>query len=366
MKSALGDLSYCMNVHAYQDLAGIMNALKTVTLPLRERLAPDKPFGLGIWIPNTTLDEDLSELENFLQKENLYVFTINGFPYGRFHGEAVKHTVYRPDWSTKERLEYTISLVDFLANQIAEGEVGTISTVPVAYRKELPPLAVNHLLEINDYCRKVYRKSNKKILICLEPEPDCYIENTKETIQFFERLRLHDSRIDEHLAVCFDTCHISLQGEHPASSLKALNAAGIKVGKVQLSAALGFHYNANKIQELVPFDEPVYLHQTRIFENDTLVKHFPDLSPALQHADEYPYTWKIHYHIPLHRKPKDSFFSTIDELDQDFWQTAKQLCPHFEVETYTFDVLPDAHESLEDSIFNELKWVEAQTEAYLK
>ena len=45
----------------------------------------------------------------------MYVFTINGFPYGAFHGTPVKAEVYRPDWRDPERLRYTNQLADLLA-----------------------------------------------------------------------------------------------------------------------------------------------------------------------------------------------------------------------------------------------------------
>ena len=53
----------------------------------------------------------LDAFRQWLADENCYVFTINGFPFGNFHGERVKEQVYVPDWTLAERLEYTLSLI---------------------------------------------------------------------------------------------------------------------------------------------------------------------------------------------------------------------------------------------------------------
>ena len=50
-----------------------------------------------------------------LAEQGLYVFTINGFPYGAFHGSPVKEHVYLPDWLEDERLVYTDRLAELLA-----------------------------------------------------------------------------------------------------------------------------------------------------------------------------------------------------------------------------------------------------------
>jgi len=42
-----------------------------------------------------------------------------------------------------------------------------------------------------------------------------------------------------HLGVCLDTCHSALQFEDPLESLRAYRDEGIRISKIQLSAALG-------------------------------------------------------------------------------------------------------------------------------
>ena len=86
-----------------------------------------------------------SRCEKWLEEKNCYVFTINGFPYGNFHGERVKEQVYRPDWSNPDRLEYTVLLFEILEKLLQPGEEGSVSTLPGSFKEfhsagEIPKL----------------------------------------------------------------------------------------------------------------------------------------------------------------------------------------------------------------------------------
>ena len=71
--------------------------------------------GSGVRILNQPPPAPLKESVRCAE-QNLYVFTINGFPYGCFHGARVKENVYVPDWRTPERRDYTNLLADILAD----------------------------------------------------------------------------------------------------------------------------------------------------------------------------------------------------------------------------------------------------------
>lgn len=62
------------------------------------------------------------------------VETLNGFPYGSFHGERVKERVFQPDWTTPERFEYTCNLFRILALIGDErADTLTVSTLPASH-----------------------------------------------------------------------------------------------------------------------------------------------------------------------------------------------------------------------------------------
>ena len=64
-----------------------------------------------------------------------YVFTINAFPYGPFHGVRVKEQVYLPDWRAPERVEIPADSAAVLSALLPAGVDGSISTVPGAFKE---------------------------------------------------------------------------------------------------------------------------------------------------------------------------------------------------------------------------------------
>lgn len=344
-------LTYCLNVHPGESWAENFAALQTTVLAVRDLVSPEEPFGLGLRLSALAAEElRIKKFQQFLERENLYVFTINGFPYGRFHGGPVKENVYAPDWRSTERRDYTNRLADILAELLPEGCIGTISTVPGSWKPwvQSPHEMVRHLAECVDYLARLPRE----IVLTLEPEPGCYLETTEETVRFFTD-HFPGSR---HLGVCFDTCHVALQFEDLAESFRRYQAAGIRVPKIQISSALRTH---GETAPLAPFAEPVYLHQT-IARMPTGERRFwPDLAPALESlgataAEEI----RVHFHVPLHFTASGPLSSTAPSITPEFLS----LLPadsHLEIETYTWDVLPPQLRSgsIEQSIAREFAWL---------
>ena len=104
-------LAYCTNIHRGQNWPETFQTLKQYTLRVRDRVAKGKLYAIGLRLSNQAAVElsnraTLTEFQRWLERENCYVFTINGFPYGTFHGGRVKELAYLPDWSTKERVDY--------------------------------------------------------------------------------------------------------------------------------------------------------------------------------------------------------------------------------------------------------------------
>ncbi|MGB5318121.1 MAG: xylose isomerase, partial [Eudoraea sp.] len=99
-------LSYCTNIHPGQDWQSTFQSLETYLPLIKAKVAEDKPFGVGLRLSNKA-SEELSQhnrlelFKKWLISNNLYVFTMNGFPYGNFHNEVVKDKVHYPDWTTQ-------------------------------------------------------------------------------------------------------------------------------------------------------------------------------------------------------------------------------------------------------------------------
>ena len=137
-------LAYCQNIHPGETWSEHFSALKEKATGVRTALnsagllAPGSPFGLGLRLSAQAAAElqaapNLSQGNALFHSEALYPFSINGFPYGKFHQGPVKQNVYAPDWRSAERLEYTVKLADALAFWLPERCAGSISTVPGSY-----------------------------------------------------------------------------------------------------------------------------------------------------------------------------------------------------------------------------------------
>src|SRR5690606_2231698 len=79
---------------------------------------------------------ELHAFVQWLDRQGMHIRTLNGFPFGAFHGTSVKENVYRPDWSEDNRVEYSLVLAEILGSLLPQGEIGSISTVPGCYGRD--------------------------------------------------------------------------------------------------------------------------------------------------------------------------------------------------------------------------------------
>lgn len=418
-------LTYCTNVHAGESWPEMFEALREHVPALRDRLGVQGPFGVGMRLSARAAGELLAgdALERFrawLEEQQLYVFTMNGFPYGNFHRKPVKEQVYEPDWTTTERLEYTGNLVDVMAALVPPGMQGSISTSPVAWKyrpgdagraEELFEKSAVAMAKLALKMDGIRRESGRELHLNIEPEPDCLLETSRETVDFFRDylLGVGSSHVQRaaglseeqarelllfHIRVCYDTCHVALEYEQVDEVLTRFEAVGIRVGKVQVSSALRLTLPATgpqreeALQELSRFDEPVYLHQVLVRDATGAIRQYRDLPEALRAAvrngdstggsvggpesgaDESATAeaesalaqaeeWRVHFHVPLFADRAGVLQTTSDEAAQSLRTLLDRGdCGHFEIETYTWEVLPEELKtSLTDSIAREYEWV---------
>ena len=128
-------LAYCTNIHRGESWPQTFESLQKYVLAVRDRLGTKSPYAIGLRLGADAARElsepaTLAGFRRWLDAEQCYVFTINGFPYGRFHGTRVKEQVYAPDWTTPERVAYTNLLFDLLGEIVPDGVEGSVSTVP--------------------------------------------------------------------------------------------------------------------------------------------------------------------------------------------------------------------------------------------
>jgi sugar phosphate isomerase/epimerase len=358
-------VTYCTNIHPGESLGEIREGLARHGRKVRQALSPEGLFPLGLRLSGQAsleLEEGdaARQMGTWLRENGFYVVTINGFPYGRFHGVPVKEAVYLPDWRDRERLAYTLRLARILASWLPEGGTGSISTVPVAFKQGFPeahlPAALGNMRLALDGLAAIFEESGRRIRLAVEAEPGCLVETTPEMVGLFERLDA-PRRLMDHMAVCYDCCHQALQFEEPEESLALLAARGIPIGHVQVSSALNL--DGNDLSPLARFVEPVYLHQAVARKKDGALLRFDDLPQALAADADGVSAWRVHFHLPVFVAELPQCGTTRPFL--------RRVLPLFsdktplEVETYTWDVLPPELKTADvaDSIVREIAWVEA-------
>lgn len=385
-------LTYCTNIHAGESWDEVLASLDETIPVLRKKLelVAGQAFGIGLRLSAQAADSliipaRLQEFKTQLARLDAYVFTINAFPYGPFHGVRVKEQVYLPDWRDTERLRYTRQCAHILAELLPEDVEGSISTVPGGYKSEAQTARaqqqiVEQLIAAVAMLAGLEQTSGKCIALALEPEPCCFLETMDETAAFFcGQLWTKDSiaRLAElcvcteaqaarlmrrHLGVCYDVCHAAVEFEDPVSAMQSLTELGIRILKIQLSCALRIPaMHAGMVNELRRFEDGVYLHQVVVQNQDSL-QRYTDLPAALSayQAGQADGEWRVHCHVPIFWDSDEQLGSTRTDLLATLQALRKQgLSSHLEVETYTWDVLP-AHlknESKTHAIARELSFI---------
>lgn len=388
-------LTYCTKVHPGRGWEELFANLRALAPRLKARLAPERPFGLGLRLSNAESREllagdRLARFQDFLAAQQLYVFTLNGFPYGDLSGQPVKAGIFAPDWRANARLDYTLRLADILARLLPAGAEGGISTVPLSYKPwiaadgdEAMAAITGNLARLTAGLIRLEAETGRLIHLDLEPEPDGLLEDSRGVVDFFrEWLLLRGApvlaraaglsedearrRLLKHLRVCLDTCHLAVVHEDPAAVLKALAQNDIRVGKVQITAGLKVvvpddgRRRGPLAQQLAPFTRSPYLHQVITREDGGRSRRFPDLWQALALMDGCPPgEWRIHYHMPLFVERYGALAATGAETREVLrLLKAQKFCPHLEIETYTWEWLPaELKKDLLDSLTLEYQWV---------
>ena len=378
-------LAYCTNIHRGETWRETLASLQTHALAVREKICPHKPFALGLRLGERAANElserdALLEFHRWLEKNRCYVFTINGFPYGNFHGARVKENVYRPDWTSPERVAYTNLLFNLLAALLPAGVEGSVSTLPGSFKEFHPSAEAQKVIRQNlwhtvEHIARVSEQTGRTLHLGLEPEPLCLLESSAETIHFFDHLRgehPRDERLAAHLGVNYDCCHFAVEFEEPQNALPCLVNHGIKISKIHLSSALKVSPTPAACEELKKFADDVYLHQVVVRDAAGARTIFRDLPDALAHfkseiSDFKSSEWRIHFHVPLHAPAAPPFENTNDHLlgILDLLAANPKLCSHLEMETYTWEVLPPElkAQSVVNQLAAEYRWTLAELSA---
>jgi hypothetical protein len=375
MRFPHGHLAYCTNIHPATDWESTFHGISTHAMRVRDLVSPNEPYAIGLRLPAKAASELLCgdllpRFKDWLAQENAYVVSINGFPYGAFHNTPVKRNVFRPDWSDPARLEYTKELFTIISELTPQGLEGSVSTLPGSFKEfeADESLIISQFIELAGFLDALSEVSGRDLHLGLEPEPRGHFENTEETLRFFDRLldaAPDHEQIKRRIGINYDCCHFALQYEGARTSLNALRGEGLRISKIHLSAALALDpRNPAAVKAVGAFDEPVYLHQVLARHPDGRIERYTDLPEGIasletedgRQAEE----WRVHFHIPLDAEPEEPLLSTRENAREALLlaEEVPGLCQHWEIETYTWGVLPAGMQRpVEEQIAAEYRWV---------
>ncbi len=393
-------LTYCSNIHPGESWTAISAALRAALPRIRTLLEFNGPLAIGLRLSADAAlqleqPETLAGFVRFLREGNYYVPTINGFPYGAFHGTHVKERVYLPDWREAARLDYSNRLASILSTLLAERPdiEGSVSTVPGAFRRDVAgdadvrQMAAN-ILRHAAYLVSLRMTTGAAITLAIEPEPACFMETVDDAVGFFTSYLFDDESIAKastetgiplspadvrrHIGICLDVCHMAVEFEDPAQAVERLRIADIRILKIQVSSALRLegHDPAALQHLLAPFAEDTYLHQV-VERSPAGLRRYCDLPEALsavaaEHTAVAEREWRVHFHVPIFLPEMRGFATTQQYLASVLALVRRHPpCHCLEVETYTWDVLPPEYRTTDmaTAIARELAWARDQLQA---
>jgi hypothetical protein len=372
LNTGLGHLSYSTLVHPGDTWAEMNASLREFVPQVKKRVSPNAPFAVSLRISASsakTLTDSGAErraLAEFLAQEDLYVYTVNAFPYGPFKGEIVMERVYEPDWTTDDRVNYTNSVADILA-EISPATVNpSIQTAPLAFKPNVAgekyiTMFTRNVFRVVAHLLELEGRTGRRVKLAIEPEPACYLETTDETIEWFTDRIYSPAGITElaevaniprseaegairrYLGIVFDIGHQSVGFENITDSLNKIVGAGIPIFKLQEASSLWVEeLTHDKIAALRRFTDTIYLSQTSLKQNGTITK-FLNLGDALDafEANPVPSEMRTHFHVPVFLEELGPFRTTRFGVQEALaMHRATPLSDHLEIETYTWDVLP--------------------------
>ena len=390
----LGHLTYSTLVHQTDDWEQLWKSVNSYLPAVKARVAPNQKFGvcLRTSAPSAELlstePSKVADLKTFFADNDLYLYTANAFVYGVFKKQVIKEDVYEPDWATPERRDYTKKVANLLAELAPEGINPSIQSAPLGFKPKVTGDDVveaytSNVIDVVAHLVDLYKRTGKIVTLGLEPEPRCYLETTDETIEYFktrlfapqttERLAdktgLHPAdaaiAMKRHMGVVFDIGHQAVGYEDIPTSLQKLVDNDVQIVKLQEAASMRMAEVTQKtVDALQPYAKTIYLSQT-CQKKDGKTTWFLNLEDAFEdwYKNPGPREWRTHFHVPVFLNDLGAFGTTRFALEEALaFHKKTPLSTHLEIETYTWDVLPDHLKTgdIVEYVTREIDWVKGE------
>jgi hypothetical protein len=388
-----GHLTYSTLVHPGDTWDEMWNSLVTYVPRVKARMSPSAPFGVSLRLSASSAATlinspgERARLKQFLTDNDLYLYTVNAFVYGPFKNIVVKEKVYEPDWRTEERAKYTENVAEILAEMAPASVNPSIQSPPLGFKPRVTSDAVIEAYAANirrlaAFLHRLRERTGRTVTLALEPEPYCFLETTAETVHFFTKWLRSDSSLSalastlgvnseqarvilkRHIGTVYDICHQAVEFEDISASLQSLVDNDIPVFKLQEAAAVRIPtVTPENVRALKEYADSIYLTQT-IERRDGKLTRFLNLEDAFAAYEKDPSghrEWRTHFHVPVFLEDLGTHFKTTRFAIEEALAFHKRtpLSAQLEIETYTWDVLPDHLKTgdIVDYVVLELEWV---------
>jgi hypothetical protein len=389
-----GHLTYSTLVHPGDTWEEMWDSLTRYVPAVKERVCPNERFGVSLRLSGNSaakLTGDPAErekLKKFLGDNDLYLYTVNAFPHGPFKNQVVKEKVYEPDWRSDTRAEYTMQVADILAEVADPGVNPSIQSPPLGFKprvtgEDVVNAYTDQVSRVVAHLAKLEQRTGRTVTLALEPEPYCFLETTDEAVDYFTNHLYAEKNaaalagelscsteeagatLRKHLGVVFDICHQAVEFEDISQDLQKLVDAGIPIFKLQEAAALQVpEVTQDMVNSLRRYADTVYLTQT-MEKKDGEMTEFLNLEDAFEawDKDPGPREWRTHFHVPVFLEELGDFRTTRFAIEDALaFHKAAPCSDQLEIETYTWDVLPEHLKTgdIVDYVTRELEWVQEQ------
>ncbi len=353
-------LTYCSNIFKVNNINKLIDNINKYIESITDK---KRNIGISLCISNQILKKlrnqnTISKIKTWQINNKIYIPSINGFVYQKFHKKHIKEKIYSPDWTSINRFYFTKNLI-LLSNSLrVHKKTINISTLPLSYKNWSKKTDIDHILysSVKNITMLINTEIQLNIknryytTIDIEPEPTCTIEDYKTLINFNQywlnpaQLKNHNSitKLKKHIGVCYDICHLSTMFCKHEKTINILKRKKININKIQISSSLKTIIPKNKKhlskikKNLILLNKSNFLHQSNFKKQKNLEK-YTDINKMLNIVEtKKNYELRIHCHIPIYKKK----FKCIDTTYTDIEKITKLLkhnhiSKNLEIETYT-------------------------------
>ena len=169
-----------------------------------------------------------------------------------------------------------------------------------------------------------------------------------------------------HLGIVYDICHQAVEYENISASLQKLVDAGVPIFKLQEAAALYVpEVTQGAVDTLKRYAKTIYLTQT-LEKRNGKINRYLNVDDAIAAFEKDPvgrangaptFTSRCSSTTSASSAPR-----ALPSRTRSSFHKQKPLSRHLEVETYTWDMLPDSLKTgdIVDYVSRELDWVKGQ------